>query len=135
MFTALRGVDGFFNLLICKLEVRPTLLTKGTNPSLFSRSTPLEVSAGPPAADQVQRQLEQISAALSIWGLICSSREHRQKLCHALSRLEIQADVTPEAMVSLILPPTSKHTVVFTDKDLPVERVDHNCPLHITVKC
>ncbi|KAI8542840.1 hypothetical protein RHMOL_Rhmol08G0170900 [Rhododendron molle] len=38
-------------------------------------------------------------------------------------------------MISLILPLTSKHTVVFTDKDLPVKRVDHNRPLHITVKC
>ncbi|KAI8542639.1 hypothetical protein RHMOL_Rhmol08G0153400 [Rhododendron molle] len=38
-------------------------------------------------------------------------------------------------MTSLILPPTSKHTVVFTNKDLSVERVDHNCPVHITVKC
>ncbi|KAI8560177.1 hypothetical protein RHMOL_Rhmol04G0235900 [Rhododendron molle] len=47
----------------------------------------------------------------------------------------LEADVTPEMVVSLILPPTSKHTVVFTDKDLPVEGVDHNCPLHITVKC
>ncbi|KAI8551028.1 hypothetical protein RHMOL_Rhmol06G0153100 [Rhododendron molle] len=80
-------------------------------------------------------QLEWIPAAIPIWGLICSSCEHRQKLCHALSRREIQADITPEAMVSLILPPTSKHTVVFTDKDLPVEGVDHNRPLHISVKC
>ncbi|KAI8572872.1 hypothetical protein RHMOL_Rhmol01G0234100 [Rhododendron molle] len=38
-------------------------------------------------------------------------------------------------MVSLILPPTSKHTVVFTDKDLLVEGVANNLPLHIIFKC
>ncbi|XP_058185720.1 uncharacterized protein LOC131302943 [Rhododendron vialii] len=38
-------------------------------------------------------------------------------------------------MISLILPPTSKHTVVFIDKDLSIKGFDHNCPLHITVKC
>ncbi|KAI8537836.1 hypothetical protein RHMOL_Rhmol09G0055000 [Rhododendron molle] len=101
------------------------------DPIPFPRSAPLEL----PSTDLIQKQLERIPAAISIWGLICSSREHRQMLCHALSRLEIQADITPEAMMSLILPPTSKHTVVFTDKDLPVEGVDHNRPLHITVKC
>ncbi|KAI8534991.1 hypothetical protein RHMOL_Rhmol10G0140200 [Rhododendron molle] len=108
---------------------------QGNEPIAFPKSVPLEGSTGSPAADLVQRQLERISAAISIWGLICSSHEHRQKLCHAFSHLEIQADIIPEAMVSLILPPTSKHTMVFIDKDLPVEGVDHNCPLHITVKC
>ncbi|KAI8529838.1 hypothetical protein RHMOL_Rhmol11G0005400 [Rhododendron molle] len=100
-------------------------------PFAFPRSAPFEVLAGPPNADLVQRQLEQIYAAVSIWGLICSSWEHCQKLCHALSCLEIQVDVTPETMVSLILPPTSKNTVAFTDKDLPVDGVDHNYPLNI----
>ncbi|KAI8524817.1 hypothetical protein RHMOL_Rhmol13G0179500 [Rhododendron molle] len=51
-----------------------------------------------------------------------------KKLCHTLTHLEVQANVTPEAMVSLILPPTAKHTVVFTDKDLPIEGTDHVTP-------
>ncbi|KAI8568215.1 hypothetical protein RHMOL_Rhmol02G0180700 [Rhododendron molle] len=100
-------------------------------PIAFPGSAPLEV----PSTDLIQKQLERVPAAISLWGLICSSREHRQKLCHTLSRLEVQVDVTPEAMVSLILPLTAKRTVVFTDKDLLVEGTDHNCPLHITVKC
>ncbi|KAI8542930.1 hypothetical protein RHMOL_Rhmol08G0178100 [Rhododendron molle] len=58
-------------------------------PFAFPRSAPLEVPAGLPSANLVQRQLERIPAAISIWGLICSSHEHRQKLCHTLSRLEV----------------------------------------------
>ncbi|KAI8547448.1 hypothetical protein RHMOL_Rhmol07G0196500 [Rhododendron molle] len=100
------------------------------DPIAFPRTIPLEV----PSMDPTQKQLKRVLAAISLWGLICSSCEHRQKLCHTLTHLEVQADVTPEAMVSLILPPTAKHTVVFTDKDLPIERTDHNRPLHITVK-
>ncbi|KAI8559680.1 hypothetical protein RHMOL_Rhmol04G0192600 [Rhododendron molle] len=58
-------------------------------PFAFPKSALLEVPASLPNADLVQRQLERIPAAMSIWGLICSSREHRQKLCHTLSRLEV----------------------------------------------
>ncbi|KAI8542932.1 hypothetical protein RHMOL_Rhmol08G0178200 [Rhododendron molle] len=43
------------------------------DPIAFPRSAPLKVSTGPPAADLVQQQLEWIPAAISIWGLICSS--------------------------------------------------------------
>ncbi|KAI8542638.1 hypothetical protein RHMOL_Rhmol08G0153300 [Rhododendron molle] len=59
------------------------------DPIPFPKSAPLEGLTGSPATDFVQRQLERNPAAISIWGLICSSREHRQMLCHALSRLEI----------------------------------------------
>ncbi|KAI8550530.1 hypothetical protein RHMOL_Rhmol06G0114200 [Rhododendron molle] len=61
--------------------------TQRNEPIAFPRSAPLEIPTGSSSADLVQRQLEQIPAAISIWGLICSSR------------------------------------------------VDHNHPLHITVKC
>ncbi|KAI8551462.1 hypothetical protein RHMOL_Rhmol06G0187900 [Rhododendron molle] len=100
-------------------------------PIAFPGSAPLEL----PSTDLIRRQLERVPAVISLWGLICSSREHRQKLCPTLARLEVQSDVTHEAMISLILLPTAKHTGVFTDKDLPVEGTDHNRPLHIIVKC
>ena len=58
-----------------------------SKPASFPRSVLPEASVGSTNADAVQRQLERIPAAISIWGLIYSSREHRQKLCHALSRL------------------------------------------------
>lgn len=42
---------------------------------------------------------------------------------------------TPEAMVTLITSNLTQHTLAFTEEDLPPEGVDHNKPLHITMKC
>ncbi|KAI8538444.1 hypothetical protein RHMOL_Rhmol09G0104100 [Rhododendron molle] len=76
-----------------------------------------------------------IPAAVSVWGLIASSKEHRERLSLALSRLTVPIDITPEAMVALVLPLLSKHSVTFIERDLPIEGIAHNRPLHITVKC
>ncbi|XP_058218591.1 uncharacterized protein LOC131329475 [Rhododendron vialii] len=47
----------------------------------------------------------------------------------------VPSDITPEAMIALILPLISKHSITFTERDLPVDGVAHNRLLHITVKC
>ncbi|KAI8565938.1 hypothetical protein RHMOL_Rhmol02G0000700 [Rhododendron molle] len=74
-----------------------------------------------PAESAIQRQLEKIPAAVSVWGLIASSKEHREGLSLALSRITVPTDITPEAMIALVLPLLSKHFVTFTEKDLPIE--------------
>ena len=89
------------------------------------------VQLGPSPDDIMQQQLERIQAPISSWGLIASSKAHRQKLQQALSRLEIPANVTPEEFVGLILLVPSKHSVTFTERDLTVEGFNHNPPLHI----
>ncbi|KAI8555714.1 hypothetical protein RHMOL_Rhmol05G0196300 [Rhododendron molle] len=88
-----------------------------------------------PVENVIQRQLERIPAAASVWGLIASSKEHREGLSLALSRVTVPTDITPEAMVALVLPLLSKHSVMFTERDLLIEGTAHNRPLHISVKC
>ncbi|KAI8549196.1 hypothetical protein RHMOL_Rhmol06G0007600 [Rhododendron molle] len=88
-----------------------------------------------PVESAIQRQLERIPVAVSVWGLIASSKEHRESLSLALSRLTVPTDITPEAMVALVLPLLSKHSVTFTERDLPIDGIAHNRPLHITIKC
>ncbi|KAI8549122.1 hypothetical protein RHMOL_Rhmol06G0001700 [Rhododendron molle] len=99
-----------------------------------SRNTPV-IPSGVPKENVIQKQLERIPAAVSVWGLIASSKEHRESLSLALSRLTVPTDITPEAMVALVLPLLSKHSVTFTERDLPIEGTAHNRPLYITVKC
>ncbi|KAH7838310.1 hypothetical protein Vadar_024854 [Vaccinium darrowii] len=89
----------------------------------------------PIANDPIQKQLERTPASVSIWGLLSSSREHRQKLIKALSNMEVPPDTPPETMIALLTPTRAKHVVVFTEKDLPPEGAGHNKPLHITLKC
>lgn len=83
------------------------------------RNVPI-VPNGVLEADAIQKQLERIPATVSIWGLISSSKEHREKLSSALARLKVPTDITPEAKISLILPLLSKHSVTFSERDLPV---------------
>lgn len=49
--------------------------------------------------------------------------------------MEITPDTTPEAMMVTIKNPPAKHTVTFTEADLPLEGIDHNKPLHVALKC
>ncbi|KAH7846222.1 hypothetical protein Vadar_011390 [Vaccinium darrowii] len=88
-----------------------------------------------PVENPIRKQLERTPASISIWGLLSSSREHRQKLIKTLSNMEVPPDIPPEALVALLAPNKAKHVVTFTEKDLPPEGAGHNKPLHITMKC
>ncbi|TNV98731.1 hypothetical protein C5H24_12495, partial [Xylella fastidiosa] len=58
----------------------------------------------PVTNDPIQKQLERTPATVSIWGLLSSSREHRQKLIKALSNMEVPPDTPPETMIALLTP-------------------------------
>ena len=88
-----------------------------------------------PDEDLVRKQLERTPVAISVWGLICASSTHRKKLAESLAKLDIPQDITPDELVALITPSRRKHSITFTDEDLPVEGTAHNKALHITVKC
>ncbi|KAI8547492.1 hypothetical protein RHMOL_Rhmol07G0200000 [Rhododendron molle] len=104
------------------------------NAPVAQRSAPI-VPGGILEEDVIQKQLERIPVVVSIWGLISSSKENREKLSSALARLKAPTDITSEAMITIILPLLSAHSVTFTERDLPVEGTAHNRPLHITIKC
>ncbi|KAI8550426.1 hypothetical protein RHMOL_Rhmol06G0105700 [Rhododendron molle] len=112
-----------------------------SNPPVQKPAVPVVQRSVPPVHNEVpvenaiQRQLEKILAAVSVWGLIASSKEHHEGLSLALSRITVPTDITPDAMVALVLPLLSKHSVTFTEKDLSIEGTAHNRLLHITVKC
>ncbi|KAI8530248.1 hypothetical protein RHMOL_Rhmol11G0041600 [Rhododendron molle] len=97
--------------------------------------TVLIIPSGAPEDDIIKKQLDQIPVAISIKGLICSSKEHCEKLSSILAHVKVPNNITPEAMIALILPLIFKPSVTFTERELPVEGVAHNRPLHIIVKC
>ncbi|KAI8559990.1 hypothetical protein RHMOL_Rhmol04G0220100 [Rhododendron molle] len=68
------------------------------------RNTPLIVPivlSGAPEDDIIKKQLEQIPAAISVWGLICSSKEHREKLSSTLVHLKDSESTSKGSLNSL----------------------------------
>ncbi|KAI8564600.1 hypothetical protein RHMOL_Rhmol03G0193000 [Rhododendron molle] len=88
-----------------------------SNPPVQKPAVPVVQRSVPPVHNEVpvesaiQRQLKKIPAAVSVWGLIASSKEHREGLSLALARITVPTNITPEAMVALVLPLLSKHSV------------------------
>lgn len=66
--------------------------------------------------DPILKQLEKTPTSMSIWGVLATSCEHHRRLINTLSKLEVAADITPEAMIALITPSFAKHTLAFTEK-------------------
>ncbi|KAI8530407.1 hypothetical protein RHMOL_Rhmol11G0055900 [Rhododendron molle] len=89
-----------------------------------SRNAPV-IPSGVPVENVIQKQLERIPATVSVWGLIAPSKEHRESLSLALSRLTVPTDITPEAMVALVLPLLSKHSVTFKGLWIPTMLIDN----------
>ena len=58
------------------------------------------------------------------------SSSHRKALVKALTKMNIQTNATPEAMVAKITE-NKQGVITFSDADLPVEGINHNRALFI----
>ena len=63
-----------------------------------------------------------MKADISIWQLIVSSKEHRDALLEALTKLNVASDTSLEAMVNFVMQDRHKPTpIILSDDDLPDE--------------
>lgn len=82
----------------------------------------------------ILKQLQKTQAQISIWGLLMASQAHRQAVLDMLNKYDVDANTTPEQLVSLITARQAKPVIAFTDEDLPPQGSTHNLALYITVE-
>ena len=81
----------------------------------------------------ILEQLKKVKANVSIWELIMYSSSHRKVLVKALTKMNIQTNATPEAIVAKITE-NKQGVITFSDTDLPVEGRNHNRALFISAE-
>ena len=69
--------------------------------------------------DLILEQLKKTKVSVSIWELLIHSSSHRKALVKALTKMDIQTNVTPKAMVAKITE-NQQGVITFSDADLPV---------------
>ena len=92
-----------------------------------------EEDSDEPEDDLILEQLKKEKASVSIWELLIHSSSHRKALVKALTKMSIQTNATPEAMVAKIIE-KKQRIITFSDPDLPVEGINHNRALFIPVE-
>ena len=70
---------------------------------------------------------------MSIWELLIHSSSHRKALVKALTKMNIQTNATPEAMVAKIIE-NKQGVITFSNAYLPVEGRNQNRALFIPVE-
>ena len=73
----------------------------------------------------ILEQLKKAKANVSRWELLIHSSSHRKALVKALTKMNIQTNATPEAMVARIIE-NKQGIITFSDADLPKEGRNHN---------
>ena len=61
-----------------------------------------EEDSDEPDDDMILEQLKKAKASVSIWELLIHSSSHKKALVKALTKINIQTNATPEAMVAKI---------------------------------
>ena len=89
-----------------------------------------EEDSDEPDDDLILEQLKKAKANVSIWELLMHSSSHRKILVKALTKINIQTNATPEAMVAKITE-NKQGIITFSDADLPEEGRNHNRALFI----
>ena len=74
--------------------------------------------------------MKKSKASVSIWELLIHSSSHKKALVKALTKMNIQTNATPEAMVAKITE-NKQGVITFSDADLLVEGRNHNRDLFI----
>ena len=62
-----------------------------------------EEDSDEPEDDMILEQLKKVKASVSIWKLLMYSSSHKKALVKALTKMSIQTNATPEAMVAKII--------------------------------
>ena len=87
-----------------------------------------EEDSDEPEDDMILEQLK--TAKASVWELLMHSSSHRKALVKALTKMNIQTNATPEAIVAKIIE-NKQGVITFSDADVPVEGRNHNKALFI----
>ena len=91
---------------------------------------PVEKKVERAVDDMILKQLKKAKASVSIWELLIHSSSHRKALVKALTKMNIQTNATPEAMVAKITE-NKQGVIIFSNADLPVEGGNYNKALFI----
>ena len=79
--------------------------------------------------DVVLQQLRKTQAQVSIWELLCASREHRHAMVEALSKILVPEDANPVIFVGSVHKEALQ--ISFSEEGLPAKGRNHNRPLFI----
>jgi hypothetical protein len=80
-------------------------------------------------------QLGQTPSKISILSLLLSSEAHRNTLMKILNEAHVTKDITVDQFDGVVANITTSRYLGFNKDELPVEGLDHNKALHISVKC
>ncbi|KAL2325759.1 hypothetical protein Fmac_024817 [Flemingia macrophylla] len=80
-------------------------------------------------------QLNRTPVKITLLSLIMSSEPHRQALLKVLNEAYVAHSISQDKFEGIISHITANDHLTFTDEEIPPEGVNHNKPLHISVKC
>lgn len=83
--------------------------------------------------DPVLTQMKKTNANISIWGLICVSKKHRDALSKSLAQGVVAIDTSPFALTQMIRTIHFGNVIVFFELDIPKVGIEHTNDLNITV--
>lgn len=83
--------------------------------------------------DPVLTQMKKTNANISIWGLLCLSKKHRDALSKSLSQVVVAIDKSPSALTQMIRIIHFGNVIVFSELDIPKAGTKHTDALNITV--
>lgn len=76
--------------------------------------------------DPLLMQLKKIRTEISTWDLMCTSRQHHEKIIRPLNYIVVPSDILPDCLVNHVTGYIEDLAIIFTKKDLPKEGSAHN---------
>ncbi|XP_050915683.1 uncharacterized protein LOC127130762 [Lathyrus oleraceus] len=80
-------------------------------------------------------QLHQTPPKIYIISLILNSQAHREALLKVLAQAHVTRDITFGQFNRVVTNITVCNTLSFSNEELPKEGQNHNCALHVSIKC
>lgn len=84
---------------------------------------------------KVVDQLHQTPSKISILPLILNSQADREDLLKVLAQAYVTQDITVSQFDGVVANITACNTLSFNNEELPKDGQNHNCSLHVSIKC
>ncbi|XP_050890371.1 uncharacterized protein LOC127095771 [Lathyrus oleraceus] len=84
---------------------------------------------------KVVDQLHQTPSKISTLSLLLNSQAHREALLKVLSQAHVTQSITVDQFDEVVANITACNTLSFSGEELPEDGQNHNCALHISMKC
>lgn len=136
---SLLGKNKEVNLVVDNAEVTHlTRSVKVINPSEKRSQTPKSphpwvIGEDNIPEDPVLTQMKKTNANISLWGLLCVSKKHRDALSKSLAQVVVAIDTSPSALTQMIGIIHFGNVIVFSELDIPKAGTEHTDALNITV--